>query len=73
MARLGRVTAAKATAWAALALVLFLQWGELVESTQHIVGAIKGWTYGISDWPNGKVFHDGEVLENSSKLIKEFK
>ncbi|KAG0485360.1 hypothetical protein HPP92_009439 [Vanilla planifolia] len=62
MARLGRVTAAKATAWAALALVFFLQWGELVESTQHIVGGNKGWTYGISDWPNGKVFHDGEVL-----------
>ncbi|KAL6889012.1 hypothetical protein ACP4OV_010038 [Aristida adscensionis] len=37
----------------------------VVHGAQWFVGDAKGWSFGVSDWPSGKQFHAGDVLEFS--------
>ncbi|XP_020684444.1 chemocyanin-like [Dendrobium catenatum] len=44
-------------------LALLLLNGKLVKSEPFIVGDGQGWDFDVNNWPNGKTFHSGNILE----------
>ncbi|XP_078156271.1 basic blue protein-like [Carex rostrata] len=43
-------------------MCLFLQ-HETIHAATHVVGGKHRWTFNVADWPNGRTFNAGDVLE----------
>ncbi|KAK7302449.1 hypothetical protein RJT34_13339 [Clitoria ternatea] len=55
---MGRGSASSAVA----VILIFLLYSQMALATQFAVGD-GAWTFGVSNWPNGKTFKSGDTLE----------
>ncbi|XP_020104081.1 chemocyanin-like [Ananas comosus] len=58
----GSVTQTWSLGFGLMLCICLLNHINVVESTSYNVGDGGGWTFGVSNWPNGKSFNAGDVL-----------
>ncbi|CAJ1946751.1 unnamed protein product [Sphenostylis stenocarpa] len=48
---------------AMMLLCMLVVYSEMVHGTTFLVGDEGGWTFNVTNWPNGKQFKAGDILE----------